>query len=78
MPRLAGARAEGAQALTAQALQARWILGDGTRLTLAANFGPQLLKLPPVPGWRFFSHGSTADAIGLGGRSFLAILGEAS
>jgi len=78
MPRLAGARAEGAQALTAQALQARWILGDGTRLTLAANFGPQLVKLPPVPGWRFFSHGSTADAIGLGGRSFLAILGEAS
>jgi maltooligosyltrehalose trehalohydrolase len=78
VPRLQGARADGAQALTSHALQARWILGDGARLTLAANFAPEPIKLPPVPGWHLFSHGSKADAIGLGGKSFLAILGEAT
>ncbi|WP_395014699.1 malto-oligosyltrehalose trehalohydrolase [Dongia sp.] len=76
--RFNGARSDGAQALTPRALQARWILGDGTRLTLSANFGPEPISLPPVPGWHFFSHGPSADAIGLGGKSFLAILGEAS
>jgi maltooligosyltrehalose trehalohydrolase len=78
IPRLDGAHAESAQALTAHALQARWILNDGTRLTLAANFGPEPIALPPVPGAHFFSHGPKADAIGLGGKSFLAILGTAS
>jgi malto-oligosyltrehalose trehalohydrolase len=78
IPRLAGARAEHAQALTAHALQARWALRDGTPLTLAANFGPQPIALPPVPGRQLFSHGPKADAVGLGGKSFLAILGEAS
>jgi maltooligosyltrehalose trehalohydrolase len=78
VPRLEGARPEGAQALTAHALQARWILNDGARLTLSANFGPEPITLPPVPGWQLFSHGPKADAIGLGGKSFLAILGEAT
>jgi malto-oligosyltrehalose trehalohydrolase len=78
VPRLARARSESAQALTSHALQARWILGDGTRLTLAANFGPEPIALPPVPGWHLFSHGPKADAVGLGGKSFLAILGEAT
>jgi maltooligosyltrehalose trehalohydrolase len=78
VPRLEGVRSEGAQALTPHALQARWILSDGTRLTLSANFGPEPITLPPVPGHHFFSHGPKADAIGLGGKSFLAILGEAA
>jgi malto-oligosyltrehalose trehalohydrolase len=78
IPRLAGARAESAQALTAHALQARWILSDGTRLTLAANFGPEPITLPPAPGTPFFAHGTKTDALELGGKSFLAILGAAS
>jgi maltooligosyltrehalose trehalohydrolase len=76
VPHLDGARSDGAQALTRQALQARWILGDGTRLTLAANFGPEPISLPPVPGRHLFAHGK-GDCIGLAGKSFLAILGAA-
>ena len=76
VPQLDGARSDGARALTMQALQARWILGDGTRLTLAANFGPEPIGLPPVPGKRLFSHGK-GDCIALAGKSFLAILGDA-
>jgi maltooligosyltrehalose trehalohydrolase len=78
IPRLEGVRAVGAQALTTHALQARWILGDGSALILAANFGPEPVRLPPVPGNHLFSHGAKADAVGLGGKSFLAILDEAS
>jgi maltooligosyltrehalose trehalohydrolase len=77
VPRLEGARAEGAKALTAHALQARWALGDGSKLTLAANFGPEPISLPPVPGKHLFSHGPKGDCIGLAGKSFLAILDEA-
>jgi maltooligosyltrehalose trehalohydrolase len=77
VPRLEGARADGAKALTAHALQARWTLGDGSKLALAANFGPEPISLPPVPGKQLFSHGPKCDCIGLAGKSFLAILGEA-
>jgi len=78
VPRLEGVRAEGAEALTRRALQARWILGDGSRLSLAANFGPEPMRLAPVSGRRFFSHGPGGDCLGLAGKSFLAILGEPS
>jgi maltooligosyltrehalose trehalohydrolase len=77
IPRLKGARAVSAEALTPRALQARWILGDGSALVLAANFGAEPVQLPPVPGKHVFSHGARADAVGLGGKSFLAILDEA-
>jgi maltooligosyltrehalose trehalohydrolase len=77
VPRLDGAHSDGAQALTPHALQARWAMGDGTKLTLAANFGPEPIALPPVPGRHLFSHGPKADAVGLGGKSFLALLDEA-
>ena len=76
MPRLEGARADGAQALTTRALQARWILGDGSALTLAANFGPEPVRLMPVPGKRLFALGPQGDCLGLAGKSFLAILDE--
>jgi malto-oligosyltrehalose trehalohydrolase len=78
VPRLEGARAAGAQALTPRALQAHWILGDGSALILAANFGAEPVRLPPVPGKHLYSYGAKADAVGLGGKSFLAILDEAS
>jgi malto-oligosyltrehalose trehalohydrolase len=78
IPRLEGVRAKSALALTTRALQARWTLGDGSTLTLAANFGPEPIGLPPVSGRHLFSHGAKADAVGLGGKSFLAILDEPS
>jgi maltooligosyltrehalose trehalohydrolase len=78
IPRLDGVRADGAQALTPRALQARWILGDGSALTLAANFGPEPIRLPPVSGKRVFSYGPKGDCVGLAGKSFLAILDEPS
>ncbi|TPG60403.1 malto-oligosyltrehalose trehalohydrolase [Roseomonas nepalensis] len=40
IPRLAGAKAEGAEPVGKAAVVARWRLGDGARLTLAANLGP--------------------------------------
>src|SRR5262249_55422949 len=48
VPRLEGARSDGAKALNTHALQARWILGDGAKLILAANFSPAPVRLPPV------------------------------
>jgi maltooligosyltrehalose trehalohydrolase len=78
VPKLEGVRAAGAQALNPHALQARWILGDHSALILAANFGAEPVRLPPVPGTHLFSHGAKADAVGLGGKSFLAILDETS
>src|SRR5262249_32465468 len=43
VPRLEGAMAESAKAPNPQAVIARWRLGDGSRLTLAANFGTEAL-----------------------------------
>jgi maltooligosyltrehalose trehalohydrolase len=76
VPRLDGARTNGAQALARDALQACWILGDGSRLTLAANFGPQPVNLVPIAGRRLFAHGSAGDCVGIKSKSFLAILDE--
>ena len=39
VPRLKGARALGANAMGHRSVIARWRLGDGSRLTIAANFG---------------------------------------
>ena len=41
IPRLQGAMAEGAEAVGPAAVLARWRMGDGARLTLAANLGPE-------------------------------------
>lgn len=48
VPRLPGAANLGAQALSDQAIIARWRMGDGAVLTLAANFGaePCSVELP--------------------------------
>ena len=40
IPRLAGAMAEGAEAVGDAAVVARWRMGDGGRLTIATNLGP--------------------------------------
>jgi maltooligosyltrehalose trehalohydrolase len=78
VPHLEDARADGAQALSDRALLARWIIGNGSKLTLAANFGAEPVGLSPVPGKRLFAYCTNGDCIGLAGKSFLAILDEAS
>lgn len=49
VPRLAGTRSLGAQALAASGVHARWRLGDGATLTIAANFGGDALPLDEAP-----------------------------
>jgi len=49
MPRLAGARAQGARALGPAAVAAHWRLGDGSRLGLYANLGIRACACEPVP-----------------------------
>lgn len=54
VPRLKGVKAEGALAASDHAIIARWLLGDGTRLTLACNLAaePAPASLPQaVPLW---------------------------
>ncbi|MFC0385434.1 malto-oligosyltrehalose trehalohydrolase [Muricoccus vinaceus] len=45
MPRLPGAMAEGAEPVGEAAVLARWRMGDGTRLTIAVNLGPEAAKV---------------------------------
>jgi maltooligosyltrehalose trehalohydrolase len=74
VPVLEGVRADGAQAIGARALQARWILGDRSTLTLAANFGSEAVQTDASPGETFFTLGAQAEANRLEANSFRAIL----
>ena len=63
IPRLPGARALGATALGEAAALARWQLGDGSRLWLAINLGPDTHALPSVaPGARLLHDSRGQDA----------------
>ncbi|GGG35812.1 malto-oligosyltrehalose trehalohydrolase [Caldovatus sediminis] len=50
VPRLPGARAIGAGAAGDAAVLARWRLGDGAVLTIAANLGPDQASVAPLAG----------------------------
>jgi maltooligosyltrehalose trehalohydrolase len=78
VPRLVRARAAGAEPLGVSALLARWILGDGAKLSLAANFGVHPVAFTPPAGRRLFACGGIEAAPGgvLPGHSFLAIVSE--
>ncbi|MBV9782958.1 MAG: malto-oligosyltrehalose trehalohydrolase [Acidisphaera sp.] len=54
VPRIPGARSAGAQALSRTAVHARWTMGDGALLTVAANFGPEAVKGEECPGSLLF------------------------
>jgi maltooligosyltrehalose trehalohydrolase len=60
MPRLSGARAESAQAVSVAAVIAHWRMGDGTRLTIAVNLGDTPAKMNAAAGEVLFE--SRADA----------------
>ncbi|WP_374445787.1 malto-oligosyltrehalose trehalohydrolase [Stella sp.] len=50
VPRLDGTASLGAAAVGPAAVVARWRLGDGSRLTIAANLGPDLARMAPPDG----------------------------
>jgi malto-oligosyltrehalose trehalohydrolase len=78
VPRLQGARAEGAEALSDKALVARWRMGDGAMLTLAMNFGAQSAAYARPEGRDLFVCGKDATAQEgiLPGRCFMAFLSQ--
>ncbi len=61
-PRLDGATSIGAQAIGPAAVVARWRLGDGAVLTLAANLGAQPCAFDPPVGALIFETECKADA----------------
>ncbi|MBA3591545.1 DUF3459 domain-containing protein, partial [Methylibium sp.] len=50
VPRLAGARSLGAQAIGGAAVQARWRMGDGAELTIRLNLGAEPVDLAAQGG----------------------------
>jgi maltooligosyltrehalose trehalohydrolase len=54
IPRIPGCVSGGAMALSASAVQASWLMGDGARLTVATNFDVAPAPCPPVAGAPLF------------------------
>jgi len=79
VPRLAGAKSIEAAPIGDAAVAARWRLGDGTVLAMAANFDEQPCRLTPPGGQCLFSSRAGAlDGERLGGRSTVVFLEPAS
>ena len=73
-----GCRSAGAQALNALAVRGAWRMGNGTILTLAANFGAERIELELAPGKLLFTSGETPAANILPPRTTLAFLADAA
>ncbi len=74
VPGIPGCRSTGARALGPAAVCGAWRLGDGTLLTLAANFGPQAIPWEAPAGEMVFSSGIASTADTLPPRTTLAFL----
>jgi len=77
VPRLAGAKAIGAQAIGPSAVLARWRLADRAILTLASNLGPDPCAMALPPGCLIFETSGGAEVLKagqLGGHTTLAFL----
>ncbi len=59
VPRLPGATSLGAEPIGPKAVRARWMMGDGTRLTIITNLGPEILPVDAPTGRLLFK---TAEA----------------
>ena len=78
-PRLVGARSIEAKAIGDAAVAARWRMGDGAILALAANLGEDTCSFSPPPGdCLFASRANAIDGTRLSGRSTVALLEAAS
>jgi maltooligosyltrehalose trehalohydrolase len=62
VPRLAGARGEGAQVLGTGAVAAAWRMGDDTMLTIALNLSERRVTFPPKQGDSLFTLGAGGDS----------------
>jgi malto-oligosyltrehalose trehalohydrolase len=79
VPRLAGTTAIDARPIGDAAVAARWRLGDGAVLAMAANFGEQACHSPDLPGQCLFSSRAGAfDGGRLDGRSTVVFLERAA
>ncbi len=75
MQRLAGTKSLGAQPIGDAAVAARWRMGDGAVLALAANLGEQACDIDlPRGDCLFASRDGALDGTRLGGRSTVAFL----
>jgi maltooligosyltrehalose trehalohydrolase len=74
IPRLAGAKAIGAEAIGPSAVVARWRLGDGSRLTLASNLGREPCGLKRPAGKLIFETAGATAGGELGAYTTLAFL----
>jgi len=73
MPRIPGARSQGAEALGRTGVRAVWRLGDGSVLTIAANFGDEPVQCEPGDGVPLAASPPTGRADGmLPGRTAIA------
>jgi malto-oligosyltrehalose trehalohydrolase len=57
VPRLPGTVSLGAKAIGPKAVLARWRLGDGTRLTIVTNLGPDVVSVEAIVGRMLFATG---------------------
>jgi len=57
VPRIQGARSEGAEAIGAKAVRASWRLGDGSALTIATNLGDHPVPIADIPGEMLYGTG---------------------
>jgi malto-oligosyltrehalose trehalohydrolase len=64
VPHLDGARALGAEVIGPRAVVARWVMGDGSLLTVASNLGNEAQALPQRPGGELIFSSSPGDVIG--------------
>lgn len=62
VPRLTGARSEGAQPIGDAAVVARWRMGDGALLTIAINLGDAAVAFPGVSATPLFALGDRGAA----------------
>ena len=74
LPRLAGARAQGAEVLGRAAVCARWIMGDGAVLTIATNLGREDCAFVRPAGTTLAATGADAGRDRLVGDGTVAIL----
>ncbi len=73
VPGIPGCKSLGAEAIGDHAVHGRWVLGNGTILTLAANFGADAVALPTLQGREVFST-DVQEPGRLAARSALAML----
>jgi maltooligosyltrehalose trehalohydrolase len=61
VPRIPGARSEGAEVIGPKAVRARWRMGNGSLLTIATNLGDRPVPIGDIEGEMLYG---TGDRLG--------------